>query len=214
MKRAAEATPHLPLRARKKAKTRRALIEAAQRRFLKDGFAATTLEAICSDVDVHVRTAIRHFGTKEELALAAEYERFEELARELRHPGREPSVLDTWRAYLAEIAGQLRGDAELARHARFVAKEPALAAMEADLLNKFEDLLASELAREVGGGRRQELRARLLAAMLVGGMRAAARSWMTSRRETNLRRAFVEVVDEAQDTFPEWRRLRPARTRR
>ena len=203
---AAPALADLGLRARKKAKTRAALVEAAQRRFLRDGFAATTLEDICSDVDVHVRTLLRYFRTKEELALAPEYQGLDDLRRRLTDPNRAGTVLDEWKANLAEVAEQLQHDRDVARYALFVIGDPALAALRAEILRQHEDLLAEQLALEVGPGRRKALRARLVAAMLIGGMRAVAGRWVDGEEGLNLRKAFFEVVDEAQGAFPEWRR--------
>jgi AcrR family transcriptional regulator len=44
--------------------TRRAVLEIAQRRFLEDGYAATTVGAIASDANVSVETVYKSFGNK------------------------------------------------------------------------------------------------------------------------------------------------------
>jgi hypothetical protein len=44
--------PELPLRARKKDATRRALLGAAHRRFHRQGFEATTLDEVAADVGI------------------------------------------------------------------------------------------------------------------------------------------------------------------
>jgi AcrR family transcriptional regulator len=196
---------HLPLRAQKKAITHAALVEAAQRRFLADGFAATTLEDICSDVRVHVRTLLRYFRTKEELALAPEFESLEQLESTLANRG-DRRVLDVFRDRLDEVAEMLQHDPQVIRYTHFVLGEPALAALRSEVLRQHEDVLYEALREEVGAGRRKTLRARLLAAMLIGGMRSVASRWVAREPDLNLRKAFGEVVDEAQGAFEEWRR--------
>jgi AcrR family transcriptional regulator len=63
-------SPPLPLRERKKLRTRHALVDTALRRFTDDGFDATTLDDLCAEVEVSKRTFFRYFASKEDAALA------------------------------------------------------------------------------------------------------------------------------------------------
>lgn len=73
--------------------TRTALREAALRRFVRDGFHATTVEEIASDAGVTPRTFYRYFATKDEV-LFADYEaRLDWFRRALSvRPRNEPLV--------------------------------------------------------------------------------------------------------------------------
>src|SRR5260370_42530521 len=64
----------LPLRERKKLRTRRALADAALRTFTENGFGATTLEDIAEAAEVSKSTFFRAFPAKEAAAIEAEPE--------------------------------------------------------------------------------------------------------------------------------------------
>lgn len=64
----------LPLRERKRLRTRRALADAALRLFTEKGFAATTVEEVVDAAEVSRSTFFRAFPTKEAVAVEAETE--------------------------------------------------------------------------------------------------------------------------------------------
>src|SRR5262245_46846817 len=69
--------PSISLRERKKESTRRALLAAADRRFSKAGYDATTIDEVCQDVGISRRTFFRYFEDKQSLAFPHRRERLE-----------------------------------------------------------------------------------------------------------------------------------------
>ncbi|MET7461755.1 TetR family transcriptional regulator [Nonomuraea sp. NPDC005501] len=115
----------LPLRERKKLRTRRALAETALRLFTERGYDATTLDDLCDAVEVSRRTFFRNYRSKEDVALAADS--------------------DLWSAYLDYVAAQ-EMDGPLIEALR-AALDATLSAMDADWDRRF--LTARELSEAV-----------------------------------------------------------------
>ncbi|MGE3673266.1 MAG: TetR family transcriptional regulator, partial [Polyangiaceae bacterium] len=80
------------LRERKKARTREALVEAAQRLFVKQGYDSTTVDEIAAEAEVSRRTFFRYFPTKEAVVFPDNAERLERFRQLLRavEPGESP----------------------------------------------------------------------------------------------------------------------------
>ena len=158
-------------RERHKADTRRALEDAALRRFAADGYDATSVDAIAADAGVSARTFFRYFGAKDEVLDMGRVERQAEL-RDLVADARGTG-LDVVRAALMHVAAGFAGDRHrVALRQRAAATSPVLRGRLFDTFASWEHALATALAA------RQEPYADTLAAVGIAVFRAATTGWL------------------------------------
>ncbi|MEU0509139.1 TetR family transcriptional regulator [Amycolatopsis sp. NPDC006125] len=184
----------LPLRERKKLRTRQALAETAVAMFTERGFDATTLDELVDAVEVSKRTFFRNFSSKEDVALTA--------------------IKQLWETYLGVLAerppsGPLLGvlkDALLTTLARLddhwyrqflptVRLTEGCAALHAHSLRYCAEV-KSEIVRVLGGG--PDLELRLLVEVVVGTWNCALAEWSPSGE----RDLLPVLVNRAFDTLP------------
>jgi AcrR family transcriptional regulator len=164
-------------RERRKRTTRQALEEAALVLFARDGFDATTVEAIAERAEVSPRTFFRYFAAKEEVLDMGWAERRERLARLVREA---PADADDLTAAVHALEG-IAVDFEAERHrvtlrAAAVATSSALRGRTTDTLTAWEAALARGLAARRGLAAPDE-EAAVAAAVAVALWRCAIRQW-------------------------------------
>jgi AcrR family transcriptional regulator len=193
--------PHMsrPLRERKKLRTREALIAASQKLFSEKGYAATTLEEICQAVEVAPPTLLRYFDSKAQLALARNVDWAETLRADVARPDRDVSTLDVWRRHVRHLSSP-----EVARwtkrRAHWIAPEPVLRSLMAELDADCEAILASGLTTDAGVDPGDDVFAHLVATALVRGRWAVFRRWLRHRQPYEMlapaQMALIDFVAE------------------
>ena len=179
------------LRERKKAKTRQALIEAAMRLYRERGFDAVTIAAIAEEADVAPRTFFSYFETKEDVFLGRGDERLGRLVEAIRSRDRRQPILTAISSVLLEDreaprmreSTQMPGLSDMLTH-------PAIANRLRERWNRWEDLLADAIARDVGA-RPRDPEPRVVAAALTGAIRVAAAA---AREQPRRRREIADRV--------------------
>lgn len=192
------------LRERKKAHTRRRLIEASQRLFRAHGYAAVTLEQVAAEVDVHVKTLLRYFSTKQDLALALEYQAHDHWYAGLSDEDRQGFVVDYYCDFMHSLALDWVADLRQAERLDYVLmlqSDPSTAGAALRLSEQYEDDLAAAIAAEAGI-ESFDLYSRMLASMLVRTMDVIVRQWAADPDGFDLVRNIADLKRFCRNDFP------------
>ncbi|OQO90898.1 TetR family transcriptional regulator [Saccharomonospora piscinae] len=173
----------LPLRERKKLRTRTALEDTALRLFHERGFDATTLDDLVEAVEVSKRTFFRNYASKEDVALAAEIRLWDTYIETLRtHPMRG-RLLDMVRDCLTSAVRELGPDWDRRFIAtrRLIAGTPALRDRSLLLSVTVPDRVVEVLEDRTGIDGRQDVRLRLVGELALSAWRCGAKNWVAGR---------------------------------
>ncbi|GAB3509262.1 TetR/AcrR family transcriptional regulator [Amycolatopsis cihanbeyliensis] len=200
----------LPLRERKKLRTRRALTDTALELFLERGFDETTLDELVEAVEVSKRTFFRNFASKEEVALAAEVELWEAYVYEVARAEISGPVLDALRNALSAAVFRLGEDWDrrFIRTRKLVAGTPALRDRSLVLSINVQERLVDVLEGKLGIDGREDVRLRLLGEFSLSAWRCGAKNWVAGRGYGGRRGhggsdTLVRRVEEAFDAIPD-----------
>jgi AcrR family transcriptional regulator len=192
----------LPLRERKKLRTRRALAEAALRLFAEQGFDATTIDELAEEAEVSKTTFFRFFPAKEAAGIEAEAELWSAYLAALAERTFTGRVLaELQNAMVAVISGLDAGwDERYVATRRLIAAENALFHYvewyRATVKSQVVDCLAGKLRLEP-----DDLRLYVLAELVVAALSVSGRPWVRNGGRGG-RRALIERFDGAIAAIP------------
>jgi AcrR family transcriptional regulator len=186
-------------RARNRARTHRALVEAALELFSADGFGAVSVERIADAAGVSPRTFFRYFPAKEDVVVADYEAEFDVWDREVSDPRPGETILEIIRRGTKRVGADYAARTQhWDRFFALVSAEPALQqrllASRALLLQRATASLARLLDLPPN-----DPRPAALAAAAMTATDTAVRSWYAAGRP----RPRAEVIDEALDGLTE-----------
>lgn len=193
----------LPLRERRKRRTRRVLAETALRLFAERGFEATTLEDLVEEAEVSRSTFFRTFPAKEAVAIEAEAELWTGWLQALAARTLSGAVLDELQRTLADaVAGLDAGwDERFIATRRLVLAEPALLGYVDHYRAGVREQVIDCLARKLGIDA-EDLRLYVLAELVTIAFSVSGRPWVRSGGKGG-RRALLDRFRAAVKAIPE-----------
>ncbi|MBT2381796.1 TetR family transcriptional regulator [Streptomyces sp. CB00316] len=202
----------LPLRERKKQRTRRALADTALELFSERGFDRVTLEELTARAEIGRSTFFRYYGAKEDVAMAAEGELWDAYTTHFeRHTARGPA-LDALRSSLTAAILSMPDDWDqrFLRTRRLAAGTPVLHDHSLVSSMKVQQRLVEILEGSLGADGREDVRLRLLGEFALSAWRCGARNWVAGRgpggydrrRGHGGTRTLASRVEEAFDAIP------------
>lgn len=184
------------LKDRYRATAREVLAELAGELFLNEGYDSVTLERVAREGGVSIRTVMRYFQSKDQLALARHIDARDEFRAKIENPERTADTITFWREHVRTYALLLEENSEFwRRHLELIEMVPALTASFLNTTRSYEDLLTESLARE-SGLTAPDLRCRFVAAALISANLAAMRHWIAEpdARLQEISGAAIEFV--------------------
>ena len=190
-------------RAARREHVRRAMVDAALRRFLDAGYEDTTLDDICARLLVSPRTLQRYVGGKERLALDWQYRALDRFRRGIAARPPEQLVTGWWRGYLLDLADRNeRNDLSREQH-RLVQSVPTLHSRHLSIIREYEDVLTEAIAAEQP--QTGHILPRLTALVLLGASEAAFDEWVYGGHDRSLRVLSMEALDAGlAELVPHW----------
>jgi AcrR family transcriptional regulator len=186
----------LGLRERKKVATRQALHQAAVRLAVERGLDNVTVEAIADAVDLSRRTFSNYFDGKEDAVLFGYEQRLRTLLDLLRARPAEESPWTALRQAFHGLYPQLgEPDSQWVAELQLMRQHPSLRVRQLAALARVERELAEAIAERIGDQPADPLRARVLAATFLTGVRVATQLWLDEPRN----RSLVDVADHVFD---------------
>jgi AcrR family transcriptional regulator len=192
----------LPLRERKKLRTRRALADAALRLFTENGFDKTTLEEVAEEAEVSKSTFFRFFPAKEAAAIEAEAELWTASLTALADRQLSGAILGELHDTLASaVTGLDPGWDQRFRATRllFIA-EPALLKYVEHYRNGIKNQMIACLADKLRLDA-EDLRLRLVVELTITAFSVSGRHWVHDGGRGG-RAALLEGFDEAIKAIP------------
>lgn len=193
--------PGLGLRERKKIKTREAIRSATYALIKEQGYDATTIEQIADRAEVSPSTVFRYFPTKEDIVLTDEYDPL--MLEELRaRPAGEP-WMDSLR-HIMQKAIELTAaeDPEMIRmRAHLGVQVPAVRSRMFESMSETGRMLCEAIGDHFGLAP-DDLRVRVYAMSLIGGIMEVSMYWAENDFKGDLKDLMHQALDVMEHGLP------------
>ncbi|GAA4375102.1 TetR family transcriptional regulator [Actinomadura verrucosospora] len=174
----------MPLRERKKLRTRRAIQDHALRLFGERGYDETTVEQIAAAAEISPSTFFRYFPTKEDVVVTDEYDPI--MAEVMRGQPAGLSPIEALRATLREMLPVMyETDLDVVNaRLRLTAQVPALRARTFEALREGTFAMLTDVVGHRTGRRPDDPDVQTFSWAVLGVLQAAMYQWMEGRATT------------------------------
>ncbi len=191
----------LPLRERKKLRTREALIDTALELFTERGFDSVTLDELCDRVDISKRTFFRTFTSKEDVAMAPLRDLWATFLTDLADREPEPGPLPrTLEESLLATLNRMPAEgwaARAVRSHRLAQSTPAMAASNLEFCARTVRAALEILRERFDLDPDADQRPRLALDIAVAAFHCALDSWSAAPGDAGT----ATLIAHARDTF-------------
>lgn len=195
----------LPLRERKKLRTRQALIDTALELFTSRGFGGVTLDELCDAVEVSKRTFFRYFVSKEDVAMAPTQDLWRTFLDELEtsEPVGRPLVELLQETLFAALDRMTEEDwaGRVLLSRRLAGETPSMEAHGLHFCHETSRTALDTLHRRLGFDSLDDLRPQLALDLLVAAFHRALDRW-TARASTPTRADLATDMHSAFTALP------------
>ena len=172
------------------------LRDAALRRFVRDGFDATSVEDIAADVEVSPRTFFRYYPTKVSVVVAPYIEIFDRWEALVRAAPAGQRLVEVLRDASRMVTDAYDHDAEFwDRHHQAVTADPNIGLRMLETQARLQQRATRALADRLNLDPSRDLRPAILAAAAMAGAGAAVAQWYASDQQGD-RGALVDAAYE------------------
>lgn len=189
-------------RDKRKAETREKTLAYARERFARDGFEATTIDAICKAAGISRRTFFRYFPSKEALVFPNHEARLERFRQLIESAPLHENPFDTLRRGTQLFAREYTQNREhLVPLQELIRSSAVLLAREREIDYAWECVIAEAFQRVFEDTPAGQRRARVLAGAVMGVVRATMREWYAAPSAHSLIDLGLEALDALQRGF-------------
>src|SRR5215218_2121204 len=185
------------LRERKKQRTREAIVAAALKLFEERGFDQTTIADIAEAADIAPRTFFGYFPSKEDVVFADFQTTLDGLSAHLDGRAEDQTAIDAIRGWIGKRIEEMDViDERESCRKRVIGETPALAAHNRALMGQVEELLAEQIARDLGD-RPDDVRPRIIASSVIGALTALDVKGTEDGESPPTKQEALAMVDQA-----------------
>jgi AcrR family transcriptional regulator len=191
-------------RAERDAARRSRLLDAGLEVFGTEGYAASTIEGLCTRAGVSTRHFYDHFHSREELLLAV-YDRIvlETRDRVVGVVGANDDLRSQMRAGITAYVVPLLADTRLARiiHLEVIGVSPALERHRRSMIHAFAAIIEAEARRLLDANTLAQRDVRLVSLGLVGATTELMVDWVLGANRTSVEHVVDELVHVYVSSF-------------